>query len=89
MIATIDLNELLEFMRNGQSCQSETDADGNTVLIPLGSYGYDDTILKQEFDEWDYRDCESEKHYIERITGCYLNQELEASNGDLITFNFK
>lgn len=88
MLVKINLEEVMEFVKDGRDCKVEIDADGQAYVMAAEAAGYEDTILIQQFDAYDYEECESEAQYTEWLESCYIGEELEAKNGKKIEIEF-
>lgn len=83
MLVKINLEEILEFLRDGKDCKVEIDSNGWSAVIPDDAAGYEDTILVQHFEAYDYEECEDEEDYIGWLKSSFAD-EIEAKNGELI-----
>lgn len=88
MLVKVDLKEILAFVSDGEDCKIEIDKDGDYAVLPAEAFGYQDTILKQRLDAYDYEECDNEEHYIDWLISCYDNEELEAKDGQYIEIEF-
>ena len=88
MLVKVNLQEIMDFMKEERDCKIEIDADGKASVLPIDAAGYDDTIAKQELYASDYEECESDEAYTEWLEGCYYGMELEAKNGKLVKIEF-
>ena len=79
MLVKVNLNEILEFVQNGEDCKVEINKDGEAYTLSTNAGGYDDTILTQYFEVDDYKECENGQGYIEWLEDCFQN-ELEADD---------
>ena len=79
MLVKINLDEVLEFVANGEDCKVEINQDGDAYVLPIEASGYGDTILTQYFEADDYNECEDEQEYVNWLEDGFQN-ELEADN---------
>lgn len=79
MLVKINLDEILEYVQNGEDCKVEVSADGQAYVLDQEATGYDDTILTQNLEAYDYEECESVEGYTEWLEDCFQN-ELEADD---------
>lgn len=83
MNVRVKAKEILEFTNNGKDCKLEISKDGETNVIPVDAKGYEDTILIQYFEAYDFEECKDKREYIEWLKDCFKS-ELEANKGQLI-----
>lgn len=88
MLVKVNLQEIMDFVKEERDCKIEIDADGKASVLPIDAAGYDDTILVQELYASDYEECGSEKDYIDWLEECYYGMELEAKNDELVKIEF-
>lgn len=79
MLVKINLDEILEYVQNGEDCKVEINKDGEAYTLSTNAGGYDDTILTQNLEAYDYEECESVEGYTEWLEDCFQN-ELEADD---------
>ena len=85
MLVKVNVEEILDFVRNGEDCRLEIDKDGWHTVISNDASGYPDTVLKQEFYAYDYDDCENEIGYINWLMECYYESHFETEDGQSFT----
>ena len=81
----VNVNEILEFVRDGEDCRLEIDKDGCHRVMMSNAAGYADTVLTQDFLAYDYEDCDSEEEYINWIIDCYYQADFILGNGQEFT----
>lgn len=87
MLAKVNLKSILTYVTRGQDCKIEITKDGDCLVFPVipgEAFGYRDSILIQEFDAYDYQDCDNEENYIDWLIDCFQGVELKAINGEVI-----
>lgn len=87
LVVKLDVEEILEFVKNGEDCKLEVCKDEFVAVMPAEAAGYEDAILVQTFDAYDYEDAGDEEAYIDWLKSCYKGEEFEAGEY-LITFEF-
>lgn len=85
MLVKVNVNEILEFVRDGEDCRLEIDKDGWHGVIGNSASGYPDTVLKQKFYAYDYEECENEEEYIQWLIDCYYQEHFETEDGQEFT----
>lgn len=80
LLVRVNVEEVIEFVANGQNCKAEIESDGNITIIPQNAEGYDDIILTLNFDAEDYDECESEEEYKEFLKDNYKDIEIETDD---------
>lgn len=87
----IKAEEIITLLEEGRNAKAEINKEGEAWIMPLEAYGYDETILTQTFEAYDFEELEKDKEsYIEWLKDCYSNEELEAEDGEYqITIEIK
>ena len=85
MLVKVKVEEILEFVRDGEDCRLEIDKDGWHAVIRGSASGYPDTVLKQDFQAYDYEDCDNEEEYIQWLIDCYYQANFELKDGQEFT----
>ncbi len=88
MLVKVNLQEIMDFMKEERDCKIEIDADGKASVLPIDAAGYDDTMLVQELYASDYDECGSDEAYTDWLEECYYGVELEGKNEKLVKIEF-
>ena len=95
MLVKVEMEKVLEFMREGKDCKIEISSDGDAYVLPFDAAGYHDTIVildlyADDFEEDDDQELPGDTYdyYMDWLNGCYRNVEIEAKNGELVKIEF-
>ena len=73
----VELEEVLEFVREDRDCKIEIDYDKNdgsydAYVLPVDAAGFEEKVDTQVVEAYDYQEFDGdEEAYIDWFTGCY------------------
>lgn len=85
----VKASEILEYVKDGKDCKIEINEDGDGYILPAEAYGYEDTVLTQVIEAYHYEEIENNTEFINWLKDAYENEELEATNGQIVTIEIK
>ena len=85
----VKASEILEYVKDGNDCKIEINKDGDAYMLPAEAYGYEDTVLTQVIEACHYEEIENNAEFINWLKDAYENEELEATNGQIVTIEIK
>lgn len=86
IIAEVDAEELLDMFREvdedgepeNETVRLEINEDGDACFMNVNCYGYDDTILTQTFERYDWLEDPNEEviisYWVDALNSCYHNE---------------